>query len=157
MGSGAELMADYVDQVSRRATAQRWRASASTGCASGDIVLVRDQDHTWGRGYFEGGHDRSDHPRRLGLGRPRAGRPRSDVGPRPAIVAVPDTDANIAWRLGLRDPADEAIRAPGAVSSYAGIETSKEDDVRQQRAIDRFSSRGTSSRPSIRRCLRRRT
>jgi len=40
----------------------------------------------------------------------------------PAIVGVPDADANIAWRLGLRDPAAADVRAPGAVSSYAGIE-----------------------------------
>jgi hypothetical protein len=41
----------------------------------------------------------------------------------PSIVTVPDPDANIAWRLGLRDPAKETIREPGAVSSYAGIDT----------------------------------
>jgi len=34
---------------------------------------------------------------------------------------VHDPDANIAWRLGLRDRATESIREPGAVSSYAGI------------------------------------
>jgi hypothetical protein len=40
----------------------------------------------------------------------------------PTIVGVPAADANIAWRLGLRDPASEDVRPPGAVSSYAAIE-----------------------------------
>jgi hypothetical protein len=89
----------------------------------GDIVVVRDQDHTWGRGYFEGavtigliihgdsawtGHG----PGVLDLMSSRT----------PAIVTTRDPDANIAWRLGLRDPATEAIPEPGAVSSYAGTQ-----------------------------------
>jgi len=124
MGSGAELMADYVDQDFMTGDRAEMARLGLDRLRLGDIVLVRDQDHTWGRGYFEGavtigliihgdsawaGHG----PGVLDLMSARV----------PSIVAVPDADANIAWRLGLRDPADEAIRRPGAVSSYAGIET----------------------------------
>jgi hypothetical protein len=37
------------------------------------------------------------------------------------IVAVHDPDANIAWRLGLRDRADATVSPGSLVSSYALI------------------------------------
>jgi len=40
----------------------------------------------------------------------------------PAIEAMRDENANIAWRLGVRDPAAPDVRRAGAVSSYAGTE-----------------------------------
>jgi uncharacterized protein DUF4438 len=123
MGSGAELMADYVDQDFMSGDRAEMARLGLDRLRLGDVVVVRDQDHTWGRGYYEGavtigliihgdsawtGHG----PGVLDLMSCRG----------PAIATVHDPDANIAWRLGLRDPATESIRAPGAVSSYAGIE-----------------------------------
>jgi hypothetical protein len=121
MGSGAELMADYVDQdfmTSDRAEIQAWRLDR---LRLGDIVAVQNQDHTWGRGYYQGavtigliihgdsawtGHG----PGVLDLLTSRAG----------AIVPVLDPDANIAWRMGLRERASEHAHQPGtAISSYA--------------------------------------
>jgi hypothetical protein len=121
MGSGAELMADYVDQdfmTNDRAEIEFWGLHR---LRLGDIVAVRDQDHTWGRGYYEGamsigliihgdsawtGHG----PGVLDLLSSRTGR----------IATVQDPDANIAWRMGLRAAPSEHAHAPGAaVSSYA--------------------------------------
>jgi hypothetical protein len=123
MGSGAELMADYVDQDFMTGDRAEMARLGLDKLRLGDVVLVRDQDHTWGRGYYEGavtigliihgdsawtGHG----PGVLDLMSSRG----------PTIVGVPAADANIAWRLGLRDPASEDVRPPGAVSSYAAIE-----------------------------------
>ena len=54
MGSGAELMADYVDQdfmTNDRAEIEFWGLDR---LRLGDIVAVRDQDHTWGAGTTRG-------------------------------------------------------------------------------------------------------
>jgi hypothetical protein len=118
MGSGAELMADYVDQdfmTNDRAEIERLGLDR---LRLGDIVAVRDQDHTWGRGYYAGavtigliihgdsawtGHG----PGVLDLLTSRG----------PAIVPVLDPEANIAWRMGIREkPAAEGAQL---VSSYA--------------------------------------
>jgi hypothetical protein len=121
MGSGAELMADYVDQdfmPNDRAEIEAWGLDR---LRLGDIVAVRDQDHTWGRGYYAGavtigliihgdsawtGHG----PGVLDLLSSRHGE----------IEPVRDEDANIAWRMGIRPLPSEHAHAPGAaVSSYA--------------------------------------
>ena len=117
MGSGAELMADYVDQdfmTNDRAEIERLGLHT---LRLGDIVAVRDQDHTWGRGFYQGavtigliihgdsawtGHG----PGVLDLLTSRG----------PAIVLMPDPDANISWRMGIRDR--PAAAAP-PISSYA--------------------------------------
>jgi hypothetical protein len=121
MGSGAELMADYVDQdfmTNDRAEIVAWGLDR---LRLGDIVAVQNQDHTWGRGYYEGavtigliihgdsawtGHG----PGVLDLLTSRDG----------AIVPVRDPEANIAWRMGLRAGPSEHAHEPGSVvSSYA--------------------------------------
>lgn len=121
MGSGAELMADYVDQdfmTNDRAEIEAWGLHT---LRLGDIVAVQNQDHTWGRGYYEGavtigliihgdsawtGHG----PGVLDLLSSRSG----------AITPVKDPDANIAWRMGIRPGPSENAHEPGAaVSSYA--------------------------------------
>jgi hypothetical protein len=122
MGSGAELMADYVDQDFMTGDRAEMARLGLDRLRLGDIVAVRDQDHTWGRGFYEGavtigliihgdsawaGHG----PGVLDLLSSRE----------PRIVCTRDADANIAWRLGLRDRNAPDVREPGAVSSYAGI------------------------------------
>jgi Domain of unknown function (DUF4438) len=121
MGSGAELMADYVDQdfmTNDRAEIAAWGLDR---LRLGDIVAVQNQDHTWGRGYYEGavtigliihgdsawtGHG----PGVLDLLTCRDG----------AIIPLPDPEANIAWRMGLRERPSEHAHEPGSVtSSYA--------------------------------------
>jgi hypothetical protein len=121
MGSGAELMADYVDQdfmTNDRREVETWGLDR---LRLGDVVAVRDQDHTWGRGYYEGavtigliihgdsawtGHG----PGVLDLMSSRAG----------GIVPIIDAEANIAWRMGLREGPSPHAHLPGeAVSSYA--------------------------------------
>jgi hypothetical protein len=121
MGSGAELMADYVDQDFMSNDRAEIAAYGLDRLRLGDIVAVRDQDHGWGRGYYAGaitigliihgdsawtGHG----PGVLDLLSCRT----------PAIVAVPDPEANIAWRIGLRpQPAAVAGEAERPISSYA--------------------------------------
>jgi hypothetical protein len=121
MGSGAELMADYVDQdfmTNDRAEIEAWGLNS---LRLGDIVAVRDQDHSWGRGYYEGaisigliihgdsawtGHG----PGVLDLMSSRTG----------GITLTNDSDANIAWRMNLREGPSAHAHAPGeAISSYA--------------------------------------
>jgi hypothetical protein len=117
MGSGAELMADYVDQdfmTNDRAEIERLGLHS---LRLGDIVAVRDQDHTWGRGFYAGavtigliihgdsawtGHG----PGVLDLLTSRG----------PAIVPKLDPDANISWRMGIRD---QHTAATPPISSYA--------------------------------------
>ena len=84
-------------------------------------MVVRDQDHSWGRGYYE---------RAMTIGLIIHGDSAwTGHGPgvmdlltcrTPAIVPVPDPDANIAWRMDLRPqlaaPVEEECRP---VSSYA--------------------------------------
>lgn len=121
MGSGAELMADYVDQDFMTNDRAEIAAHGLDRLRLGDVVIVRDQDHSWGRGYYQGavtigliihgdsawtGHG----PGVLDLLTSRG----------PGIVAVSDPDANIAWRMGLREqPAASANGAERLVSSYA--------------------------------------
>lgn len=121
MGSGAELMADYVDQDFMTGDREEIAALGLDKLRLGDIVAVRDQDHSWGRGFHGGsvtigliihgdsawtGHG----PGVLDLFSSREG----------AIVPTLDPDANIAWRLGIRD--EPATVTPGSiVSSYASI------------------------------------
>lgn len=121
MGSGAELMADYVDQDFMTNDRAEIAALGLARLRLGDIVAVRDQDHSWGRGYYDGaltigliihgdsawtGHG----PGVLDLLTCRT----------PAIVPVSDPDANIAWHLGLRPrPATRTDAEPRLVSSYA--------------------------------------
>jgi hypothetical protein len=122
MGSGAELMADYVDQdfmSNDRSEVDYWELDH---LRLGDIVAVENQDHSWGRGFYEGavtigliihgdsawtGHG----PGVLDLMSSRSG----------GIVTREDPDANIAWRLGIRERPSEHAHRPGTVSSsYAG-------------------------------------
>jgi hypothetical protein len=121
MGSGAELMADYVDQDFMTNDRKEIEAWGLHRLRLGDIVVVRDQDHSWGRGFYPGavsigliihgdsawtGHG----PGVLDLLSSRGG----------GIETVMDEDANIAWRMGLREGPSERAHAPGAaVSSYA--------------------------------------
>lgn len=122
MGSGAELMADYVDQDFMSGDRVEMARLGLDRLRLGDIVAVRDQDHTWGRGFYEGavtigliihgdsawtGHG----PGVLDLMSSRG----------PAISTVVDPEANIAWRLGLRDRTAADVVDPGAISSYARI------------------------------------
>jgi hypothetical protein len=118
MGSGAELMADYVDQdfmTNDRAEIDRLGLDR---LRLGDIVAVRDQDHSWGRGFYAGavtigliihgdsawtGHG----PGVLDLLASRG----------PAITPVRDPDANIAWRMGLRE--QPSVAGVQGISSYA--------------------------------------
>jgi hypothetical protein len=121
MGSGAELMADYVDQDFMTGDREEIAELGLDRLRLGDIVAVRDQDHGWGRGFLPGaitigliihgdsawtGHG----PGVLDLFSSRSGA----IAPRPA------PDQNIAQRLGLRTPEELAVHQPGAhVSSYA--------------------------------------
>lgn len=122
MGSGAELMADYVDQDFMTGDRAEMARLGLDRLRLGDIVVVRDQDHTWGRGFHEGaatigliihgdsawtGHG----PGVLDLMSSRGS----------AIATVTDPEANIAWRLGLRDRTAADVLDPGAISSYARI------------------------------------
>lgn len=118
MGSGAELMADYVDQDFMSNDRAEIERHGLDKLRLGDIVAVRDQDHSWGRGYYAGaitigliihgdsawtGHG----PGVLDLLASRG----------PAIVPVSDPEANIAWRMGIRERS--AVAQPLPVSSYA--------------------------------------
>lgn len=121
MGSGAELMADYVDQdfmTNDRAEVEAWGLD---GLRLGDIVAVQDQDHSWGRGFYQGaitigliihgdsawtGHG----PGVMDLLTSRTG----------GLVTRDDPRANIAWRMGIREEPSRHAHEPGqAVSSYA--------------------------------------
>ena len=53
-GLGAELMADYVDQDFMTGDRAEMARLGLDRLRLGDVVVVRDQDHTWGRGYYEG-------------------------------------------------------------------------------------------------------
>ncbi|MDB5075420.1 MAG: hypothetical protein JWO42_1599 [Chloroflexi bacterium] len=118
MGSGAELMADYVDQDFMSNDREEMERYGLHKLRLGDIVAVHDQDHSWGRGYYAGavtigliihgdsawtGHG----PGVLDLLTSRG----------PDIVPTIDPEANIAWRLGIRDRSD--VAAPLPRSSYA--------------------------------------
>lgn len=120
MGSGAELTADYVDQDFMTGDRAQIAELGLDRLRLGDVVVVRDQDHTWGRGFYRGavsigliihgdsawtGHG----PGVLDLMSSRAG------GIAPAI----DPDANIAWRLGLRDRSEAVVEPGSTTSSYA--------------------------------------
>jgi hypothetical protein len=120
MGSGAELMAVYVDQDFMTGDRALIAELGLDRLRLGDVVVVRDQDHTWGRGFYRGavtigliihgdsawtGHG----PGVLDLMSSRTG----------AITAVSDPDANIAWRLGLRDRSEIAVEPRSMTSSYA--------------------------------------
>jgi Domain of unknown function (DUF4438) len=121
MGSGAELMADYVDQDFMTGDREQIAALGLDRLRLGDIVVVCDQDHSWGRGYHPGavtigliihgdsawtGHG----PGVLDLLSSRSG----------AITTRFDASANIALGLSMRTPGELAERPPGVhVSSYA--------------------------------------
>lgn len=123
MGSGAELMADYVDQDFMTGDRAEIAALGLDRLRLGDIVVVRDEDHGWGRGYHPGavtigliihgdsawtGHG----PGVLDLLSSRSG----------AITTRIDPDANLALGLGLRTREQLAVHQPGAhVSSYATL------------------------------------
>jgi hypothetical protein len=121
MGSGAELMADYVDQDFMTGDREEIAELGLDRLRLGDIVAVRDEDHGWGRGFLPGavtigliihgdsawtGHG----PGVLDLLSSRSG----------AIVPRRAPDQNIAFGLGLRTAEELAVHRPGAhVSSYA--------------------------------------
>jgi hypothetical protein len=121
MGSGAELMADYVDQDFMTGDRDQIAELGLDRLRLGDIVAVRDEDHGWGRGYHPGavtigliihgdsawtGHG----PGVLDLLSSRSG----------AIVTHTQPDQNIALGLGLRTSEELSAHQPGAhVSSYA--------------------------------------
>ena len=54
MGSGAELMADYVDQDFMSGDRAQIAELGLDQLRLGDIVAVRDEDHGWGRGFHPG-------------------------------------------------------------------------------------------------------
>lgn len=54
MGSGAELGADYVDQDFMSNDRETIASVGLDDLRIGDIVAVKDHDHTWNRGYREG-------------------------------------------------------------------------------------------------------
>jgi hypothetical protein len=54
MGSGAELGADYVDQDMMSNDRETFEALGLNDLRIGDILLVKDHDHTMNRGYREG-------------------------------------------------------------------------------------------------------
>jgi hypothetical protein len=120
MGSGAELTADYVDQDFMTGDRAQIAELGLDRLRLGDIVVVRDQDHVWGRGFYRGavsigliihgdsawtGHG----PGVLDLMSSRTG----------GIVPVTDPEANIAWRLGLRDRSEAGVEPGSITSSYA--------------------------------------
>jgi hypothetical protein len=120
MGSGAELTADYVDQDFMTGDRGQIAELGLDQLRLGDVVVVRDQDHTWGRGFYRGavsigliihgdsawtGHG----PGVLDLMSSRTG----------GITPVTDVEANIAWRLGLRDRSDAVVEPRSITSSYA--------------------------------------
>lgn len=123
MGSGAELMADYVDQDFMTGDRAEIAALGLDRLRLGDIVVVRDEDHGWGRGHHPGavtigliihgdsawtGHG----PGVLDLLSSRSG----------AITTRLQPDANLALGLGLRTPEQLAVHQPGTfVSSYATL------------------------------------
>ncbi len=122
MGSGAELMSDYVDQDFMTGDRAHIAELGLDRLRLGDVVAVPDTNHTWGRGYREGamtigviihgdsawtGHG----PGVLDL------LTTSEPG---LITTVPDPEANIGVRLGLRTREEIQARQPGDhVSSYA--------------------------------------
>jgi hypothetical protein len=123
MGSGAELMADYVDQDFMTGDRGAIAALGLDRLRLGDIVAVRDEDHGWGRGHHPGavaigliihgdsawtGHG----PGVLDLLSSRSG----------AITPRLDPGANLALGLGLRSSDELAVHQPGSfVSSYATV------------------------------------
>jgi hypothetical protein len=54
MGSGAELGADYVDQDMMTNDRETLAAAGIDDLRIGDILAIRDHDHTYNRGYREG-------------------------------------------------------------------------------------------------------
>ncbi len=54
MGSGMELFPEFVDQDMATEDRALMRELGLTNLRLGDLVAVRDQDHTYGRGYQEG-------------------------------------------------------------------------------------------------------
>jgi hypothetical protein len=121
MGSGAELMADYVDQDFMTGDRAQMTELGLDRLRLGDVVVVRDQDHTWGRGY---------HPGAVTIGLIIHGDSAwTGHGPgvldllscrTPAITTTTSRDANIALGLGLRTRAElDASPAGAHVSSYA--------------------------------------
>ena len=125
MGSGCELSADYVDQDLMTGDRELMHTLGIDQLRIGDIVLVRDQDDRWGRGFLPGavtiglvihgdsawtGHG----PGILDLMACRTSR----------ISPVIDPQSNVALRLGLRSEADLAAGPPAPfVSSYAQVLT----------------------------------
>ncbi len=121
MGSGGELNADYVDQDFMTGDRQELSELGLDRLRIGDIVVVPDHNHTWGRGYRAGamtigliihgdsawtGHG----PGVLDLMSTTAG----------SLVPVIDPDANIALKLGIRSKQElEARRSSTRVSSFA--------------------------------------
>lgn len=123
MGSGAELMPDYVDQDFMTGDRAEIAARGLDRLRLGDVVAVRDEDHGWGRGHHPGavtiglvihgdsawtGHG----PGVLDLLSSRSG----------AITPRLDSGANLALGLDLRTADELAVHQPGAlVSSYATL------------------------------------
>lgn len=122
MGSGAELMADYVDQDFMTGDRAHIAELGLDRLRLGDLVAVRDTNHTWGRGFRRGaitigliihgdsawtGHG----PGVLDL---------LTCNEPGLITPVRDPGANIAIRLGLRTGDELHARPPGEyLSSYA--------------------------------------
>ncbi len=75
MGSGAELGADYVDQDMMSNDRETLAKLGLDDLRIGDILAIKDHDHTMNRGYREGAVTiGSDQSRRLLPDRPRPGR-----------------------------------------------------------------------------------
>lgn len=122
MGSGAELMADYVDQDFMTGDRVQIAELGLDKLRLGDLVAVRDEDHTWGRGYYRdaisigliihGDSAWTGHgPGVLDLMSSRSG----------AIAIELDADANIVWQLGLREPSAPIAEPGSMISSYAAL------------------------------------
>jgi hypothetical protein len=124
MGSGAELMADYVDQDFMTGDRAQIAALGLDRLRLGDIVAVPDTNHTWGRGYRPGG---------MTIGLIIHG-DSAWTGHGPGVLdlltcaepgrirTVEDREANIAVRMGLRTREEIEARPAGEnLSSYAVI------------------------------------
>lgn len=121
MGSGCELWADYVDQDLMTGDREMVQRLGLDRLRIGDVVLVRDQDDRWGRGYLPGAvtiglviHGDSAW---TGHGPGIMDLLSSPTG---GIEPVADPYANIALTLGIRDSRELAAHQPGSlISSYA--------------------------------------
>jgi hypothetical protein len=124
MGSGAELMADYVDQDFMTGDRAHIAELGLDRLRLGDIVAVPDTNHMWGRGYRKGAMTIGliIHGDSAWTGHGPGVLDLLTCAEEKVITTVRDPEANIAVRLGLRTREEIDARRPGDhVSSYAVI------------------------------------